>query len=114
MYRQTGANIFDETGIMKKGVIIRHLVLPNHRSDSKKILDAIKESFGNNVYVSIMNQYTPMYKAKEIKKLSRRLTTFEYEDVIKYFFDIGLKNGYMQGRLSASDAYTPKFDLSGI
>lgn len=114
MYRQTGKNIFDETGIMKKGVIIRHLVLPSHRDDSKKILDDIKENFGNNVYVSIMNQYTPMYKAKEIKKLNRRLTTFEYEDVIKYFFDIGLKNGYMQGRLSASDAYTPKFDLSGI
>lgn len=114
MYRQVGINQFDENGIMKKGVIIRHLVLPSCRQDSKKILSAIKEIFGNNVYVSFMNQYTPMYKAKEIKKYNRRLTTFEYRDVLDYFFETGLKNGYMQGRLSATDAYTPKFDLSGI
>ena len=55
-----------------------------------------------------------MYKAKDMKPLNRRLTTFEYEDVIKYFFDIGLENGFMQSRLSATDAYTPKFDHSGI
>jgi len=114
MYRQVGKNQFDEKGILKKGVIIRHLVLPSCRQDSKKILSAIKENFGNNVYISIMNQYTPMYKAKDIKPLNRRLTTFEYEDVIEYFFDIGLENGYMQGRLSATDAYTPVFDLGGI
>ena len=114
MYRQVGKNQFDDSGIMKKGVIIRHLVLPSCRQDSKKILSAIKENFGDNVYVSLMNQYTPMYKAKEIKKYNRRLTTFEYQDVLDYFFEIGLKNGYMQGRLSATDAYTPKFDLSGI
>lgn len=114
MYRQVGKNQFDDSGIMKKGVIIRHLVLPSCRQDSKKILSAIKENFRDNVYVSLMNQYTPMYKAKEIKKYNRRLTTFEYQDVLDYFFEIGLKNGYMQGRLSATDAYTPKFDLSGI
>ncbi|MBR5468078.1 MAG: radical SAM protein [Firmicutes bacterium] len=114
MYRQVGKNEFDENGMLKKGIIIRHLVLPSCRQDSKKILSAIKEIFGNNVYVSIMNQYTPMYKAKNMKPLNRRLTTFEYEDVIKYFFDIGLENGFMQSRLSATDAYTPKFDHSGI
>jgi len=114
MYRQVGKNQFNENGMLKKGIIIRHLVLPNCRQDSKKILDIIKENFGNNVYISIMNQYTPMYKANEIKKLNRRLTTFEYEDVIKHFFDIGLENGFMQGKNTATDAYTPIFDLSGI
>ena len=114
MYRQVGKNEFDSNGIMQKGVIIRHLVLPNCRKDSFKVLDFIKETFGDNVYVSILNQYTPMYKAKEIKELNRRVTTFEYNSVIDYFFNIGLKYGYMQERNSATSAYTPVFDLSGL
>lgn len=114
MYRQVGKYQFDENGIMTKGVIIRHLVLPSCRKDSKEILKFIKEKFGDNVYISLLSQYTPMYRAKEFKEINRRLTTFEYEDVIDYFFDIGLKNGYMQKRTSATSAYTPIFDLKGI
>ena len=114
MYRQVGKYEFDENGIMTIGVIIRHLVLPSCRKDSKEILKFIKEKFGDNVYISLLSQYTPMYRAKEFKEINRRITTFEYEDVIDYFFEIGLKNGYMQKRTSATSAYTPIFDLKGI
>ncbi len=114
MVRQVGPNQFDEKGIMTKGVIIRHLVLPGLKEDSMKILDWIKDTFGDSVYVSLLNQYTPMYKAAEHKKISRRLTTFEYQKVVDYFLEIGLQNGYVQKRTSQSAAYTPAFDLSGI
>ncbi len=114
MYNQCGKNVFDNNGLIKRGVIIRHLVLPNCRKDSFKVLEFIKNTFGDNVYVSILRQYTPMYKAKNIKELNRRVTTFEYQSVVDYFFDIGLKNGYMQSADSAKDIYTPDFDLSGL
>lgn len=114
MYRQTGKNVFGSDGIMQKGVIIRHLVLPGLKNDSKRIMDAIKENFGGNVYVSIMSQYTPVFKAAGFKEINRRITTYEYETVTEYFLDIGLKNGYAQKRASATSDYTPNFDLSRI
>ena len=114
MREQVGPDILDENGIMQKGIILRHLVLPGQYKDSMKILDWIKESLGENTFVSLMSQYTPMYQAKEIKALSRKLTTFEYEKVVDHFFEIGLKNGFMQKRSSATSEYTPAFDLSGV
>lgn len=114
MYRQVGKNTFDDSGIMQKGVIIRHLVMPGLKNDSKHILDAIKDNFGDNVFVSVMSQYTPVFKAADFKEINRRITTYEYETVTEYFLDIGLKNGYMQKRTSATADYTPMFDLSGI
>ena len=114
MRRQTGADILDENGIMKKGIILRHLVLPGHYKDSFKVLDWVKEHLGEETFVSLMSQYTPMYQAKEIKPLSRKLTTFEYDKVVDHFFEIGLKNGFMQKRSSATSEYTPSFDLSGV
>lgn len=114
MYRQVGENVFDENGLLKKGVIIRHLVLPSHREDSYRVLDAIKENFGSEAYVSLLRQYTPMYRAREYKEINRRLMSLEYTRVIDHFFDIGLKNGYMQEKSSATEEYTPIFDLSGL
>lgn len=114
MYRQTGKNIFDENGIMKKGVIIRHMILPSHKDDSFKVLDSIKENFGEEAYVSLLRQYTPMYRASEYKEINRRLMSAEYTRVIDHFFEIGLKNGYMQEKSSATSEYTPLFDLSGL
>lgn len=114
MFRQTGGLQLDDSGIMKKGMIIRLLILPGCRKDSEKILDFIKESFGNDVYVSLLNQYTPMYKALKFKELNRRLTSFEYQKVTDYFLDIGLENGFVQEKSSAQKAYTPIFDHSGL
>lgn len=114
MRRQTGMDILDENGLMKKGIILRHLVLPGQYKDSYKVLDWVKETLGEETFVSLMSQYTPMHRAKEIKALSRRLTTFEYDKVVDHFFEIGLKNGFMQKRSSATSEYTPVFDLSGV
>lgn len=114
MKRQVPQNIFAENGIMKKGLILRHLVLPSHYGDSFHILDWIKESLGTDTYVSLLSQYTPMHRANTIKTLSRRLTTFEYEKVTEYFLSIGLKNGFMQKRSSATSEYTPMFNLEGV
>lgn len=114
MRRQVGTDILDENGLMKKGIILRHLVLPGQYKDSCKVLDWVKEHLGEETFVSLMSQYTPMHKAKEIKALSRKLTTFEYEKVVDHFFATGLKNGFMQKRSSATSEYTPTFDLSGV
>ena len=114
MRRQAPKDSFNADGILQKGLIVRHLVLPGQYKDSLRILDWIKEFLGTETLVSLMSQYTPMYRAAEIKVLSRRITTFEYEKVVDYFFEIGLKNGFMQKRSSATGEYTPTFDLSGV
>jgi len=111
MYRQVGENKFDENGLLKKGIIIRHLILPGLRHDSFKILDWIKDNFPSSIYISLLNQYTPMYKAVDTKELARRLTSFEYESVLEYFFKSGFKNGYMQKKSAQSDFYKPDFNL---
>ncbi len=114
MARQVGLNRFSEDGLMKKGLIVRHLVLPGCYHDSFRVLDWIRENLGMEATVSLLNQYTPMHHAKEIKELSRRLTTFEYQKVIDYFFEIGLRNGFMQKRSSSTSTYTPIFNLRGL
>ena len=114
MKRQQQCNIFDENGIMKKGMIILHLILPGCYKDSFAVLEWIKENVGEDTYISLLNQYTPMHRASEYKQISRKLTTLEYQKVIKHFFDIGLKNGFMQNKYSATSDYTPLFDLSGL
>lgn len=114
MRRQTGADILDADGILQKGLILRHLVLPGQYKDSFQILDWVQKEMGAETFVSLMSQYTPMHKAKEYPPLSRRLTTFEYDKVVDHFFEIGLKNGFMQKRSSATSEYTPTFDLSGV
>ena len=77
MYKQVGEPIFDENGIIKKGVIIRHLILPNHIQNTEHILKWIKDTFDNKVYVSVMAQYFPTYKAKNDDKLNRKISTKE-------------------------------------
>ena len=114
MRKQVKKDILDENGIMQKGIIIRHLVLPGQYKDSFQVLDWIRKHLGEETFVSLMSQYTPMHQAKEIKALSRKLTTFEYDKVVDHFFEIGLKNGFMQKRSSATSEYTPAFDLSGV
>ena len=106
MRRQMPQDVFDAEGLLQKGLLLRHLILPGQYHDSMRILDWVRASLGEETLVSLMSQYTPLYRAKEIKALSRKLTTFEYEKVIDYFFEIGLKNGFMQKRSSATGEYT--------
>ena len=114
MYRQTGNNIYDDNGIMKIGVIIRHMIMPSHREDSYKVLDWIRDNIGTEACVSLLSQYTPAYNAEKYKEINRKLMSLEYTRVIEHFFDIGLKNGFMQEKSSAESKYTPIFDLSGL
>lgn len=114
MYRQTDNNIYDDNGIMKSGVIIRHMIMPSHREDSYKVLDWIRDNIGTEACVSLLSQYTPAYNAEKYKEINRKLMSLEYTRVIEHFFDIGLKNGFMQEKSSAESKYTPIFDLSGL
>ena len=90
------------------------MVLPGCYKDSFAILDWIKQELGEDTYVSVLNQYTPMYRASEYKQIARKTMTLEYQKVVEHFFAIGLKNGFMQKRNSATSEYTPMFNLSGL
>jgi putative pyruvate formate lyase activating enzyme len=111
MVRQTGSAEFDHNGIMQKGTIIRHLVLPNHTKNSIGVLDIIKENF-SDCMVSLMGQYTPLGKAKEFEKLNRKITQREYNKVKDYLFDLDI-DGFVQELSSAGEKYVPVWDYDG-
>lgn len=114
MCRQTGECRFDDEGIMKKGVIVRHMILPGMRKDSAAIIDWLAEKLPRDSFrLSLMSQYTPCYKSSEFKEINRRLFTFEYEYVLDKAICLGL-DGYMQDKSSADSGFTPDFDLTGI
>lgn len=109
MKRQVGENIYDPNGIMRKGLIIRHLVLPNNIQNSKDILKWIKENLGEETTISLMAQYFPTYKALENKEINRKLTKEEYEEIENYLYELNLKNGYIQDLEDEEEKYVPKF-----
>ena len=109
MYRQVGAPQLNESGIMQKGLMIRHLVLPNNMQNSKQILKWIKENIDNSVYVSVMAQYFPTYKANETEDINRKLTKEEYEKIEDYLYQLNLENGYMQDLEENEEQYVPDF-----
>ncbi len=109
MKRQVGENIYDQNGIMRKGLIIRHLVLPNNIQNSKDILKWIKENLGEETTISLMAQYFPTYKALENKEINRKLTKEEYEEIENYLYELNLKNGYIQDLEDEEEKYVPKF-----
>ena len=111
MVSQTGPCIFDENGMMKKGVIVRHLVLPGHTDDSMAVLEYLHKTYGDRIYISIMNQYTPMRKYEAFPELSRKLTSYEYGKVVKFAEKIGIKNGFLQSGEAAKESFIPSFDL---
>lgn len=113
MHRQQPQNTFKD-GIIQKGLIIRHLVLPDNVEESKNILLWIKENLPQDTYVSLMSQYTPYGKIDGFKELNRRLTTAEYNKVVDFFIDVGLKNGFMQEKTSAKTDFIPNFDMTGV
>lgn len=113
MYRQTGECKFDN-GLIKKGIIIRHLVLPKNTDQSLKILGWISDNLPKSTYLSLMSQYTPVRNIPEYKELNRRIVTAEYQKVLDEFEALGFTNGFMQQRDSACDGFIPDFDLTGI
>ena len=109
MYKQVGSPIFDENGIIKKGLIIRHLVLPNHLQNSKHILKWIKENMPEDTYVSVMAQYFPTYKAQEDNLINRKLNKKEYREIEEFLYTLNLENGYMQELGEHEEEYVPNF-----
>lgn len=109
MYKQVGSPVFNEDGIIQKGLIIRHLVLPNHLQNSKHILKWIKENIPEDTYVSVMAQYFPTYKAKEDELINRKLTKKEYKEIEEFLYTLDLKNGYMQELGEHEEEYVPDF-----
>ena len=101
-------------GKMTRGVIVRHLVLPNFRHDAMKIIDWLYKTFGDKIFISLMNQYTPLFRANEHKKINRTLTTFEYNSVVNYAADLGIKNCFVQDGKTADTKFIPNFNLDGV
>ena len=111
MYNQVGNYIIDDEGVMKKGVIIRHLILPGQLNNTKYVIDWVKENFKpGQVLFSLMSQFTPIPSCN-IDSLSRRLTQEEYEEIEEYLYSSGIEDGFMQELSSASEEYVPPFNL---
>lgn len=110
MHRQVGHHAFNKDGIMQKGMIIRHLVLPNHILNSRRVLKWINDNM-NDVYVSVMAQYFPTYKAKDIDDINRKLTKEEYEEIENYLYRLNLENGYIQELGEHEEKYVPKWEV---
>lgn len=114
MYNQVGPVQFDNNGFITKGIIIRHLMLPGLLFDSKKILDKIYSVFQDNVYISIMNQYTPMFNASKYPEINKSLNPKHYDALIDYASSIGITKGFIQESGTNSTAYVPNFNFEGI
>jgi putative pyruvate formate lyase activating enzyme len=111
MVRQVGTPIFDSnTGLMKKGVIIRHMIMPGHTLDSKRLIRYIYEKYGYSVYISIMNQYTPPADLEGYDEIKRKVTKREYERVIDYALSLGIENAFIQEGGTASESFIPDFE----
>lgn len=104
-----------EYGMMKKGVIVRHLLLPGQLEDSKKIVKYLYETYGDKIYISIMNQYTPMPGIEEkYPELGRKITPKEYDTLVDYAIELGVENGFIQEGETASESFIPEFDMEGV
>lgn len=114
MFELVGENKFNSQGLMTRGVIVRHLILPNARQDSMKIIDWLYKNFGDKIFLSLMNQYTPIFRASEHKKISRRLTSFEYKSVVNHAVGLGIKNCFVQTSGAVGENFVPNFNLAGV
>lgn len=135
MFRQVGSPVFEtpiasdneapkaanssapdisETALMKKGIIVRHLMLPDCTEDSRQILQYLHQTYGNKIYMSIMNQYTPMPQAAAIPSLNRKITEKEYDALIDYAISLGIENAFIQEGATASESFIPAFNGEGL
>ena len=114
MVRQAGNCIFDEAGYIQKGVIVRHLILPGHTEDSKAVLQYLYETYKNKIYISVMNQYTPLPHTVDMPPLNRKVTKREYDRVLAYALSLGIEQGYFQEGETAEESFIPLFDYEGL
>lgn len=113
MYNQVGINQFDENEMMKSGVIVRHLMLPDHLEDSKKIVKYLYSEYKYNIYLSLMNQFTPVRKVK-YENLNKKISIKDYDKLIDYAISLGVENAFIQEGDTVDESFIPSFNLSGI
>lgn len=121
MFRQVGTPEFDENGLMKSGVIVRHLLLPLGVKNAKAVITYLNETYGDRIYISIMNQYTPMTETPSMLRIKdsypelfRKVTKREYERLIDFILSLNISNAFIQEGHTASDSFIPDFDYTGI
>lgn len=114
MAEQTGSSEFDEEGYIKRGTIVRHLILPGHTRNSIEVLKYLHQEYGDKIYISIMSQFTPVVHNEVYKELNRKVTKREYEKVLQAALDLGIKNGFFQEGKTAEKSFIPEFDGEGI
>ena len=114
MYNQAGMPEVDSDGMLKKGLIVRHLVLPGYTADSKNVIRYLYETYANNIFYSIMNQYTPLFHVEAYPEINRRITESEYDEVVDYAVEMGVENGFIQEGETAKESFIPEFDMEGI
>lgn len=114
MVRQTGAPVFDERDRIQKGVIVRHLQLPGYMEDSKKVIQYLYQTYGDQIFISIMNQYTPLPQVAYYPEIDRKITEKEYDELVDYAIDLGVENGFIQEGETASESFIPAFVMEGI
>lgn len=114
MVRQQPEAEFDERGIMKKGVIVRHLMLPGGIKDSKAVVKYLYETYGNQIFVSLMNQYTPLPHVTDYPEINRKLKKFEYDRLVDYAIALGVENGFIQEGETAEESFIPAFTNEGV
>ncbi|MDY4692908.1 MAG: radical SAM protein [Blautia sp.] len=114
MIRQTGPVIINEDGYILRGTIVRHLILPGHTKNSVSVLEYLYHEYGDNIFISIMNQYTPVFKQEKYTELNRKVTKREYEKVLDAAVKLGIVNGFMQEGETAKESFIPSFDYEGV
>ena len=114
MQKQVGENIFDEDGVMQKGLVVRHLVLPGNVSQAFKVMDWIKVNLPSDTVISLMSQYTPCARASEFPTINRKLSEREYNLVLDYAEKLDFENVFIQEPESSSTDFIPDFDLTGV
>ncbi|GKX68650.1 radical SAM protein [Inconstantimicrobium mannanitabidum] len=114
MLKQVGTPQFDDNGIMLKGVIVRHLMLPGLLFDSKKVIDTLYKNFSDSIFISIMNQYTPLNKACNYPEINKTLNPKHYDSLIDYALSIGVKNGFIQDEGTSDTNFIPPFNYEGV
>lgn len=114
MVRQQHQAEFNDQGMMTRGVIVRHLLLPNHLKNAKAVVQYVYETYGNQVYLSLMNQYTPLPQVADIPELNRKVTKREYERLVEYAVSLGVDQGFVQEGETAGESFIPDFDYEGI
>ena len=114
MVRQQPEAVFDERGMMQKGVIVRHLMLPGGIKDSKAVVKYLYETYGNQIYISLMNQYTPLPHVEEFPEINRKLKKFEYDRLVDYAISLGVEQGFIQEGETAEESFIPAFTNEGV